>query len=455
MKGNLIDRPECVFLVLALIFGLIFVFINPPFGVVDEGSHFYKAFDISRGNLIPKDIIIQIPISIRNLDNFSDSEITNFTKLYFYSLQPLNVNETYAVNISNIAIYPPLPYLASGFIIFLGDLFNFSPLSLMYFGRLVNLLIYIIIVYFGIKVTPIHKYVLLLVALMPTTLYQASSLSADSLNLALSFLTISFFLHLALVKDKIHNKDILISLILIFTLIFSKQAYALLAFLFFIIPKEKFKEISRLTSFLIVSLPSLISLIFWNLTFKSKYSSHIGELVSSDYNIHFILSNPLNFPTILINTLIKTFPSYITTFVGIFRWSVYYLPLYLIYSYCIILVIASFLDNSKYELSFREKIIPLFIFSVTSLSVFLFEFITYTPIDCIHRYKIIAGVQGRYFIPIVPLFLLIFYNSKLSNYISTKIKSHINMYKNILQCLCIIFIILYLVVSSYIIYYAI
>lgn len=450
MRKNLIfDKPETTFVILALVFGLTFTFTNPPLKTADEPSHFYKSFDISQGHLIPKNQLSKLPTNFFHLQNFPQNETTNFSKLQHYFSQPLNLNKTIGLNISNIAIYPPLPYLASGSMIFLGSLFNSSPILLMYLGRLVNLLIYIIIVYFAIKIIPIHKYVLLLVALMPMTLYEASSLSADSLNLALSFLTISFFLHLAMVKNKIHTKDILISLLLIFALVFSKQAYAIMALLFLMIPKEKFKNnIKKIALFLIITLPSLISMIIWNLLFKGLYASQRSGLVSSDYNIHFILSNPLNFPTILTNTLVYTFPGYITTFVGIFRGNIYSLPLHLIYLYCMVLIVVSLLDNSKYKLSFKQKIIPLFIFSVVSVSAFLFEFITYTSIGS----NIIEGIQGRYFIPVVPLLLLLSYNDKLSNYLSTKLNSGLMKKKLTKHLFIYLFIITYLTVSSYIIY---
>jgi uncharacterized membrane protein len=457
MRISLINKPEIVFVILALIFGLVFVVINQPLAVSDECSHFYKAFDVSQSHLIPQSQIIQMPMSIVILSSvFTLTEPTNFTKIYSYLQQPLNINETYNVNVSNIAIYPPLPYLASGAVIFLGSLSNSSPLFLMYLGRLINLLIYIVLIYFAIKIIPVHKYVLFLVALMPMTLYQAASLSADSLNLGLCFLTISFFLYLALVKDKTSNKDILISLILVFALSFSKQAYAIATLLIFMIPKEKFeKRFNRLISFFIILLPSLITTIYWNHLFKYLYHAPIldGLLTSPEYNIHFILSNPLNLPTILINTWIYFMNCYITQFVGVFRYPYSSLPFSLAVLFCIFLVFVSLLDNFKYKLSFKQKLIPLFIFSMVSFLVFLFEFISYTPIG----YTKIVGVQGRYFMPIIPLFLLLFYNTKLSNYLSSRFMSKVlnnKLKANFISSLYI-FVILFLMVSSYIIYYAV
>jgi uncharacterized membrane protein len=82
------------------------------------------------------------------------------------------------------ALYPPIPYIASASVMFIGKLLNFSPLDLIYPARLVNLFLYTLIVYMAIKLIPVHKWVLLLLALMPMTLYEAATLSADSFTIA-------------------------------------------------------------------------------------------------------------------------------------------------------------------------------------------------------------------------------------------------------------------------------
>ncbi|MDQ1265368.1 MAG: hypothetical protein QG635_518, partial [Bacteroidota bacterium] len=47
-KFGFIDMPlEIIFAVLGLIFGLFFVFINPPFQTNDSDRHFFHAYHIS------------------------------------------------------------------------------------------------------------------------------------------------------------------------------------------------------------------------------------------------------------------------------------------------------------------------------------------------------------------------------------------------------------------------
>jgi uncharacterized membrane protein len=207
-------KVETIFLVFCLFFGVLFTMINPPFLTSDEQGHFIKAFDVSQGHFIPKTPSVSIPKSfvIPTNDcislfphvqtyiidghsmggvivNISVAKQVNYSP---YFKIPFNINDRQKYGTGAI-YYMPLPYLAVAFVIKVGELFNTSPLILMYFGRLINLFIYAIIVYFGIKIVPIGKYLFLLIGLMPTSLYVASAVSADSLNLGLSILQYVYF----------------------------------------------------------------------------------------------------------------------------------------------------------------------------------------------------------------------------------------------------------------------
>ncbi|MDR2831206.1 MAG: DUF2142 domain-containing protein [Methanobrevibacter sp.] len=185
-------KVETAFIVFCLIFGSVFAVINPPFVASDEMWHFFKAYDVSQGHIIRETPVIDIPKSFDNIYHFTPwepSTIKNFrNKNYNDFNHPLNSADIETIDNLATFNYMPLPYLGVAFVIKVGELFNSSPLVLMYIGRLINLLIYSIIVYFGIKILSIGKYMFLLISLMPMSLYVASSVSADSLNLALSLL---------------------------------------------------------------------------------------------------------------------------------------------------------------------------------------------------------------------------------------------------------------------------
>ena len=46
----MIPKPHQYFLITALFFGLIYIFIVPPFQSPDEGHHLYRAYHLAEGH---------------------------------------------------------------------------------------------------------------------------------------------------------------------------------------------------------------------------------------------------------------------------------------------------------------------------------------------------------------------------------------------------------------------
>jgi uncharacterized membrane protein len=179
------------------------------------------------------------------------------------------------------------------------------------------------VVYYGIKIVPIQKNMFLLITLMPMSIYEAASLSPDSLNLALAIFTICLFLNLTFKKEMITNKNILMVSSCLLGLALSKQIYVLIGLLFFIIPKEKFVNGKEwIKSFIFTILPSVVILIVWSsiVSFSAK---------SSISSIHSQITTP--FFLRLMNSLILSFSGYVASFVGYFGWATNPLPLSLAY----------------------------------------------------------------------------------------------------------------------------
>jgi hypothetical protein len=45
-------QPTRIFVLFALIFGILFIVVTPPFQVPDEGAHFSRAYQISQFHII-------------------------------------------------------------------------------------------------------------------------------------------------------------------------------------------------------------------------------------------------------------------------------------------------------------------------------------------------------------------------------------------------------------------
>src|SRR5574344_959602 len=109
------------FLFIALIFGVLYIFILPPFQSVDESSHFYRNYEISSGNFFAHtqngfagDIL---PLSLENLSSKYNFLIKNIDKKitpnYILSSSKINLEpeKTGFVKFINSAIYSPVCYI--------------------------------------------------------------------------------------------------------------------------------------------------------------------------------------------------------------------------------------------------------------------------------------------------------------------------------------------------------
>ncbi|MCE7699829.1 MAG: DUF2142 domain-containing protein [Methanobacterium paludis] len=391
--------------------------VTPPFQVADESTHYYKVLGLTDGQLLPEKqgdaTGFYVPKSaVETFGAFQNLNPENkITMGYTLSLMdlPLQTNYKTFKDLSDVAIasYPPFPYLASASTIFLGKIFNFSPLVLLYFGSFVNLILYVLIVYMAIKITPVHKWVFLLLALMPMTLFQAASISADSFTIAISFLIIAYFFKFAFDDNKkdFNIRDFCILGVLFIILALSKQVYCLLILLFFMLPSSKFGGWKKkFLKFVYICFPVVIIIIFWKFLISGLYNPPEAK-----FQLLFVLSNPTAFPNVLLNSILSSFNNYLVMFVGDLGWLDTPLPQWLVYSYSIILILTSLLDKNDIKINLKQKIIPLITFALIFVSIFFLEYVTWTPV----ANSMVVGVQGRYFIPFAPLLLLLFYNNRI------------------------------------------
>ncbi len=241
-------KTERSFLFLALSFGLLFVFLTPPFQVPDEDSHFYRAYDVSLGHITGQ--VTLIPKTVMWFTrNVSPGIRGNPTHKQSIQLLWREVKRTFhpepveTVSISNLAVYSPIPYLPQAAGILVGRLIHLPPIFIFYLGRLANLLAWIALVYLAVRITPIHPRLLAAVALLPMSLFLAASFSPDALTNAISFLWIAFALRLAFQPDKAWKRGDWLALAgLVIALALCKSIYVLLAGLILLLPWRKEKN---------------------------------------------------------------------------------------------------------------------------------------------------------------------------------------------------------------------
>lgn len=438
-KTNILKHPEKAFSLIAVIFGSLYLLITPPFQVADEYQHYFRSYQVSELTLISQRKIADchgreitktaslcvggtLPLGVFLTAKNSSSVDLRFQPekkqnpadllaLLNYRLNPKNRR---FVSFANAAIYPPIPYIPQALGMATGRLLKQPAIVLIYLGRLSNLLTWTALIYLTIKIIPFYKWLIFLLALTPMSLFQAASLSADAFTNGISFLFIATILNFSFSETKfLQTRQIITLGILAILLTVSKSVYFTLLFLYFLIPISKLETTKKYwTTFALLLTTTFTPLAAWSFFVKKALyvPLNAGAQVSPNLQLTSILKNPLEFAGILINSLIKYGNYGIEQFIGRLGWLDTALPPFLIISYApLLLVVAITTYHPQIWLSFRQKIIIFVIATLNSILIALAMYLTWTPVG----WKTIEGVQGRYFIPIAPLFFLLLYNQKI------------------------------------------
>ena len=189
--------PEKIYLVLALVFGLLLVFITPPLQVPDEIDHLNRSYQLTELNIFQYNSTV--PTSLMQLfDNYAKMNYDTFKKNSIDKVQSLREIELNPEMRTTIHVRPFIfPYFPQAVGISLGKMLNCSPVMLLYIGRIFNLLFSICLIYLAIRTAPVLKWTFSLLGLMPMTLFLCASLSKDAMIIGLSFLLIALLLRFA------------------------------------------------------------------------------------------------------------------------------------------------------------------------------------------------------------------------------------------------------------------
>lgn len=433
---NYIQRfnPAVFFISFASIFGLIFLFITPPFQIPDEINHFYRAYQISEGHLIveqqnkriggylPKSLV-QITEPFLGLRGNKQVK-TNYKTIIEQFKTPLIAEDTVFVDFPNTGMYSPISYFPQAVSIIVLRKLNAPPLYIFYGARIFSLFFWILSIFCAIKIIPFYKWVFALIALLPMSLFINMSLSADVVTNLLSFLLIAYILNLAYSKENISLQNITFTIILALFLALAKLVYVPILLLILLIPKEKFhsKRI-YIINLIVLFVVSLGPVLIWSKILNGLYlpyslynpqyrdSATLSGCADMQTQMLFVLENGKYVCAVFINSMINTFDMYFQGYIGTFGWLDTKLPIWLVYlAYGIIFIVASIDGRKVHRITLYHKIlIFISLLLVTSL-ILISQYLTW---DCIGD-AIIITIQGKYFIPSFPLLFLLLYNSRLN-----------------------------------------
>ena len=415
-------EPNKVFIILSLYF-IPLVFIIPPYDVPDEPVHYMRAYKLSlitnknKKASDPSTVTFYGPdmkcLAYGQFQNpsahFNLSKFSSCIKEKQNQLQ--ESGDDYAKN--NISFAHPIAHIVPAIGVKIADVFSNSPVKIFMAGRIMNCIVSILGISYAIKKSKSNKLIFLLISTIPMFVQQMVSYSYDSL-LNTSCLIATSLTICILCNEKISKKDTIILTMSLTFILCSKSIYGLILLpSLFIRNKKGIKNYFKEHKPVIISiLISLVVLLLWRI-FGQHAAHKILSNPSSGSNLTYIIHNPVKIFGIAFNTLKINGWFYIQSFFGYFGWFIFKFDniIYIIYLIMLYILIKN-KDTASVVLNKKIRIISICISLIVIAGVFGALYIDWSK----YAMKYVDGVQGRYFIPIIPLLLISIIPKKQRNY---------------------------------------
>jgi uncharacterized membrane protein len=443
-------RLEAVFALTALCFGLLFLYVLPPLSAPDEIRHYISAYDLSNRILGIKTDDPQGRVPVRMEDWFAEDSCGDYEVemlpdgtlavcedgageakvlgqtlteetyrlIHNYDEAESELSGTYALSVHSPVVTTPCAYLMPALGITLARVLGLNTLWLLYLGRVFNLLLFVIAVSYAIRRIPFGKELLFGVSILPMTLHLAASYSYDVLLISGFFLLTAVCMDLAYHAEKVRIADILLLAAVMAIAGPCKMVYAVFAGLCLLIPVKKFGGRGRwLISAVCVLGAWILSMVLINGQTVASYASETDNYISwageAGYSLNLLLHQPVHTLQMFFRTVVWQAELWHLSMLGAYLGNqdmVLDVPYLVILGLtCCLLALAFRKPGDQIEIRPPQKCWIWFLCLACIGALMLSMFLAWTPISS----RIICGVQGRYFLPFLPAFLLTLKNDTI------------------------------------------
>ncbi len=399
--------------------GLLFAFANPPLQAPDESMHFLRAWAMSEGHFeynqqqqYPRDVNLLLekfsafynwyhPTTKINPDQSMADAFNSYSRELHSTREPEN---------AATLIQQTTPYVATALGMALGRLLGGDALICLYFGRVFNVMVYALLCYFALRAASRFRALLAALMLVPVSLFIASSTSADSLLLGMTWLFVGYCL--AAPTDKKKRREKAVALAVSFAVLFAaKYSFlALLPLLFFIDTsnnagegKSAKREGVRLLLVCLAAGVGLFAVQYWHTIYFNNFGKldYYDPAVNPMAQLRFVFSYPLRYAMVFLNSLYQN--SFHLLNGGIFGWLDVKIPFVSFATPFVLLLAALMHLRDALALTKRQQLL----FALTGALGYAFVY-TGMYLTCTHYTSLdINGVQMRYLLFVfLPLFAL-------------------------------------------------
>lgn len=450
---------EQIYPLTGLFLGLLYLFVLPPLSAPDEISHYIGAYRLSNYIMGKEAVSDTGAVLVRGTDWF----LEDVHGKYRYTKDENNIwrffgsagedegwkvlgqelrEETYrmihdmglkgqstpqeedfrqmgisdaenqtAASIHQPVITTPVAYVPQALGISLARLLHLNSIWLAYSGRLFNLLFFVAITTAAIRRLPFGKEVLFGVALLPMTLHLSGSFSYDVMIMGCLFWFMAVCLDLAYGKERVEWKDVAVLAILMAAAGPCKMIYGVLMGLCLLIPVKKFGNWKKWgVSAAAVAGAWLIAMVLVNSRVIAGFAATSEQVVEwageAGYSLEFLLHNPGRLIRMFYQTILWQGETYHLTMIGAYLGNVDQgldVPYLLVVFFTFCLMVLALRKPGEELILVKGKRVWAFTVCGACVAAALGSMLlAWTPVSS----KVINGVQGRYFLPFLPVFLM-------------------------------------------------
>lgn len=410
------------FLLVSLSVGFLITIVMPP--VVgtsfDDQIHFkhaYELFDKDGKNTAIVEDYKDLKLNFSMFDTQEERkaivDLVNDDK---------NLNDDYQT--AEYLSFRRIPHVPAATVIKVCNLLNLPFILTYILGKSINILIYSLIMYFAIKIIPVHKHLFTYIALIPTTIFISAQYSYDNMVTPFLALAFSIFIYEMYNKDnKINRKLIMVFLLSLFVACTAKAIYAPIVLLLLLLPKKKFENSkkSKIFKIGIILLCTILiaTAILPNVTSNTSASDPRGGDTSVSRQAELIIKKPIHFTVMFIKNVGSGFSGKFFSPGALLSYSYFGTTKIhnIVYPLLFGLMFFAITDTSKKKyLNKFQKLFIAFTILIIICMIWGTLFLSFTPVGD----TAINGVQARYFLPLLMPLLICFSSNNISHNIKNE-----------------------------------
>ena len=295
--------------------------------------------------------------------------------------------------------YSAFCYIPQTFALVVGRLIGFGPVANCYLVKVFTAAFYICLCYRAIKKAPFGKGIIAMCAILPSSLLMSGAFSYDCMVI---IVTLNFISSVFLLKtDPDGKKSLVYCCIAAFVLGAVKGGgYLLLLPLVFIVPAGK-KALKFLNKVLpIVS--GLFSVFLFDMVLPERELFQFGSKGNGFMTASFALENPIAYLIMTVKSYVR-FAGELTSdlFGSKLSWGENTIPLAFSLIMLVVLIIVASSDEALDSIKAKDITVMTAVVLIALLTTPAM-LLSWTP----EGSDVILGIQGHYFLPVLPLFAI-------------------------------------------------